>query len=445
MDLNGKKVIVIGAGASGLAASDLLLSLGARVILNDKRADIGDAAAIHGRGAELALGHHDASIFDGVELVVVSPGVPPLPIFAELEARGVEVIGELELAYRFCRARTIAITGTNGKSTVTTLLGEMMRRTGAPTFVGGNLGTPLAAAVSGPAAQGGVLVLEVSSFQLERVRDFAPDVGVLLNVTPDHLDRYPSLDAYAQAKANVFTRGKAAVVPAEDALCIGLARGRGADVHLYGGTNGEVRVINEDIVDEQTSFHFPIRALKLAGRHNEDNACASVLAARLAGADAEAIAAALRETAGLPHRAVVVRELDGVIYVDDSKATNVGAAIAALDGLASPERKAVLIAGGIDKGGSYAPLAERLEKVGRAVVLIGEATPLIERAFASLALPKVRARAMEDAVHTARSLAMPGDVVLLAPACSSFDMFKSYAHRGDVFAAAVRALEGEAR
>lgn len=447
MEIAGKNAVVIGAGASGLAAASLLVREGARVTLNDSRSREalgGVAARAEALGAKLALGGHDRSVFDGADLVVISPGVPPLAVLHEVEARGVEVIAEIELASRFLHGQLIAITGTNGKSTVTTLVGEMMRRTGRPTFVGGNLGEPLSSAVGTDAGRaGGVLVVEVSSFQLERVRRFAPDVAVLLNVTPDHLDRYVSFEAYADAKGNVFTGQRAgahAVVPAGDALSLAQAKRGVAKIHRYGAPDGEVRLEDGAIHDVVSGLSLARSALPLSGRHNEDNACAAALAARLAGASVDAIRDALESFHGLPHRAVVVRELEGVTYVDDSKATNVGAAVAALDGLASRDRKAVLIAGGVDKGGSYAPLAERMRDVGRAVVLIGQASPLIEAAFAPLALPMDHASTMEEAVAKARALAQPGDLVLLAPACSSFDMFRSYAHRGDVFQDAVRAL-----
>lgn len=450
MQVAGKNAVIVGAGASGLAAAALLVRRGARVVVNDGRSRdaLGDTATrAEQAGAELALGGHEEAVFDGADLVVVSPGVPPLPVLDALAARGVEVIGEIELASRFLGGMLIAIGGTNGKSTVTTLVGEMMRRTGRPTFVGGNLGQPLAEAVGTPAgSEGGVAVVEVSSFQLERVRRFAPDVAVLLNVTPDHLDRYPSFEAYAEAKGNAFAAqrpGSHAVVPAGDALCLRLARRSRGTVHSFGGADGEVRLVEGELSDTVTGFTLPRAELPLAGRHNEDNACAAILAARLAGADEGSIRDALREVRGLAHRAVIVRELEGVTYVDDSKATNVGATIAALDGLASPERRAVLIAGGVDKGGSYAPLAERLREVGRAVVLIGQASELIARALEGVGLPIERAETMEEAVSRARKLAQRGDLVLLAPACSSFDMFKSYAHRGDVFQDAVRALAAE--
>ncbi len=439
-------VVVVGAGASGLAAASLLVREGARVTLNDGRPPeklTAVAARVEALGVLLAAGGHDDAVFRDAELVVVSPGVPPLPVLDALQARGVEVIGELELASRFVRGSLIAITGTNGKSTVTTLVGEMMRRTGRPTFVGGNLGEPLSNAVGTEAAESGVLVVEASSFQLERVRDFAPDVAVLLNVTPDHLDRYASFDHYAEAKGNIFrgqSSGASAVIPANDELCARLASGGARVVHRFGAPDGEVRLDGEVIRDIVSGLALARGELLLAGRHNEENACAAALTARLAGADADAIAGALGSVSGLPHRAVSVRELDGVVYVDDSKATNVGAAVAALDGLASPSRRAVLIAGGIDKGGSYAPLVERLQEVGRAVVTMGEAAPLIEQALAGGSLEVARASSMEDAVDKARALARPGDLVLLAPACSSFDMFQSYAQRGDVFQETVRAL-----
>lgn len=444
--LRGKQVLVVGLGRTGASLARHLTGRGARVRACDRRADAAlpdDVADV-----ELVRGTDGPELLDGVDLVVPSPGVPAdSALLREACRRGVPLWSEIELAAREIAAPLVAITGTNGKSTVTTLVGEMMRRTGRPTFVGGNLGRPLSEAVGTEAgAEGGVLVVEVSSFQLERVRHFAPAVAVLLNVSADHLDRYSSFEAYAEAKGNVFAgqrAGSHAIVPSGDALSARLASRSRGTVHLFAGEGGEVRMEGGQLRDGASGLSFPRGELRLAGRHNEDNACAAMLAARLAGADTGAIASALREIRGLAHRAVIVRELDGVTYVDDSKATNVGATVAALDGLASHERRAVLIAGGVDKGGSYAPIAERMREVGRGVVLIGQAADLLERALEGLDLPVERARSMEEAVQRARGMAERGDFVLLAPACSSFDMFTSYAHRGDVFQAAVRALSGE--
>lgn len=448
MDVAGKKCVVIGAGASGLSAARLLLSRGAEVVVNDRRdRDALDerASRLEADGATLALGSHDPAFFEGAALVVLSPGVPPLPELKPVYD-AVEVVGEAELAGRLLTAPLLGITGTNGKSTVTTLVGEMMERSGRPTFVGGNLGVALCDAVGSEAdTPDGCVVAELSSFQLETVSRMRPRVAALLNFTPDHLDRYPSVVAYARAKAKIFVaqgEGDHAVLPAGDAEVAALGpKDPAVAVHEF-GDGGEVRVEDGALLDTATGWSMPADAVRLRGRHNRDNAAAAILMARLAGASGEAMEAALREVGGLPHRAQLVRELDGVAYVDDSKATNVGAAVAALDGLASPARRAVLIAGGIDKGGSYEPLVERLAAVGRAVVLIGKSADLVAKQMASLRLPIRRAASMEAAVVEARALARAGDVVLLAPACSSFDMFRSFAHRGDVFQAAVKALPG---
>jgi UDP-N-acetylmuramoylalanine--D-glutamate ligase len=341
----------------------------------------------------------------------------------------------------------IGITGTNGKSTVTTLVGEMCKQTGRPTFVGGNLGTPFCDVAGTPAADGGYVVVELSSYQLERVERLRVQVGALLNVSEDHLDRYPSFDAYAAAKARLFDcqrAGDAAVVPEGDRICEQLASRGPAAVARFGGPHSAVRVEDGAIVDEQTGKLLAVSQLRMRGAHNLQNACAAALCARLAGVPSAVITQVLSSFAGLPHRMVHVADVDGVGYYDDSKATNVGATMAALDGLAPEVQRIVLIAGGKDKGGDYGPLRDRLAACGRAVVLIGEARPIIERALAGAPYPLESAESMVDAVQRARRLAQPGDAVLLAPACASFDMFRSYAHRGDVFQAAVRELQGGA-
>jgi UDP-N-acetylmuramoylalanine--D-glutamate ligase len=320
----------------------------------------------------------------------------------------------------------------------------MCKATGRPTFVGGNLGTPLVDVVGTPAAEeNGYLVVELSSFQLERVDQFRAHVGVLLNVTDDHLDRYPDFAAYAAAKGRLFvgqTRSDFAVAPAFDELCSAMARASAGSVVLFGGANGEVRRDGDKLIDTVSGLSVPIGELGIQGEHNVDNAAASALVARLAGVPSTHIASVLRSFKGLPHRMQHVGALAGIDFFDDSKATNVGASVAAIIGLGRQNRRVVLIAGGKDKGGSYAPLREVMEAHGSGLILIGEAMPLIESAFAGTNLPLQRATTMADAVQKARALAKPGEAVLLAPACASFDMFRSYAHRGDVFRDDVLAL-----
>jgi len=448
VELAGKSVLVVGLGKSGVAAARLLASRGARVTGNDLRAEDEldpEVHALRQSGVELVLGAHDPELFARVDAIVVSPGVPNLPALAVAERAGVRIASEIELASWFVRGTTIGITGTNGKSTVTTLLGQMCARSGRPTFVGGNLGTPLVDVVGTPAAEpGGYIVVELSSFQLERVDQLHLHGAALLNVTEDHLDRYPSFAAYADAKAAVFhnqTERDFAVVPGGDEFCAQLAARGQARIHRYAGDDGEVRIEAGALIDRDSGLQVPVSEIRLFGRHNLENACASALLARLAGVEPGAIAATLRAFTGLPHRMCHVRTLDDVDYYDDSKATNVGATAAALDGLSDRPGRVVLIAGGKDKGGDYGPLVERMRRIGRSTVLIGEAADVIERALSAAGLRCDRATSLEHAVELAQQYARPGDVVLLAPACASFDMFRSYSHRGEVFAAAVKELE----
>jgi UDP-N-acetylmuramoylalanine--D-glutamate ligase len=389
------------------------------------------------------LGAHPDSAFEGLDLIVVSPGVPPLTQLDQAERRGVPVVSEVELAARFIEAPIVAITGTNGKSTVTTLIGEMCRPLGRPVFIGGNLGRPMIeAAGTGAGARGGLVIAELSSFQLERVSQMKAHVAVLLNVTPDHLDRYPSFEAYAAAKARIFERQGTddfAVLPADTPDLRKLVRSD-ATIVTFGGRDGDVRVVDEALIDMQGTLRVPVGELRIRGSHNVSNACAAALAARLLGVRDDDIASVLREFKGLAHRMQYIRSVGGVEYIDDSKATNVGAAVASIEGLAGSQGKIVLIAGGVDKGGSYEPLRQRLADEGRAVVVLGQAASLLERAFADSSVQLRHATSMSDAVTHAAALAHPGDTVLLAPACSSFDMFRSYAERGDHFQRAVETL-----
>jgi UDP-N-acetylmuramoylalanine--D-glutamate ligase len=308
------------------------------------------------------------------------------------------------------------------------------------TFVGGNLGEPLADHAD---ERFDAVVLEVSSFQMERVDTFRPHVSALLNVTDDHLDRYASFDDYARAKGNAFRRQTGddwAVVPAGDAMCLREAQRGGGRVVTF-GPGGVLDVTDDAVVDRRTDERFSRDDMALPGGHNALNVAAAVACVRPFGVTADTVRRVLREFRGLPHRTALVAEVHGVRFYDDSKGTNVGAAVTALEGLREP--KAVLIAGGRDKGGSYGPLVDALGRKGRAAVLLGEAADAIARAVGDR-VPVRRVASMDEAVRVGAALAQRGDAVLLSPACSSFDMFRDYKHRGDEFVRAVRVLEKEA-
>ncbi len=445
----GKKVTVIGLGRSGGAAAKLAQRKGAAtVVIQDKRdaVDIGDdkVLSVARDGMRLELGAHRADTLTKSDLIIVSPGVPSIDAVTEAERAGVPVISEVEFASWFIDAPYLAVTGTNGKSTVTALSGKMLEAAGIETFVGGNLGTPLSEAVDTPASRAnGAVVIELSSYQLERTYSLKPRVSVLINLTPDHLDRYPSLAEYGAAKQRIFmnqSRAEHAVVPADDAVVHAMARASGASVHTWGSGDADIRVVGDSIVDP-TGEKFALAGLKIRGAHNIENAMAALLAARLFGANARGLRQALYAFEGLPHRMQFVAEDDGIVYLNDSKATNVGAAVKALEGC---DRSVVLIGGGRHKGGSYAPLRPLLRAKGRAMVLIGEATDVMKKELGDV-VPWRVADDMFDAVRVARNLARKGDAVLLAPACSSLDMFENYEERGTVFTAAVRAMAGTSR
>ncbi|MFO7177396.1 MAG: UDP-N-acetylmuramoyl-L-alanine--D-glutamate ligase [Pseudomonadota bacterium] len=434
--LAGRRVIVVGLKKSGIAAAELCRAEGAEVLGTDRepreRLDP-EALAL---GIEIVAGGHAGVPFESADLVVVSPGVPPLPELERAARAGVPVVGELELAAQRLQAPIVAIGGTNGKSTTTTLVGDMVKAAGRSVFVGGNLGTPATRAVG---AGHDVVVLEVSSFQLERAPSFRPKVSVLLGISEDHLDRYPSFAAYAAAKGNAFvnqTADDVAIVPAGDAECERQARRGHGRLVRFGGS-GDYVVEESAVLERASGERFAIDPDRLSGRHNRENAAAAIAAARAVDTASAAIGAALSAFRPLPHRMAFAGSVRGVRFYDDSKGTNVGAAVTALRGLA--EAKAVLIAGGRDKQGAYEPLVAALAERGRAVVLIGEAAERIAAAVGDR-VPVARAGSMEEAVQTAFALARPGDAVLLSPACASFDMFRSYADRGERFVRAVAEL-----
>ncbi len=435
MELANQKVVVVGLGKSGLAAAKLCQSRGAHVVGADRAAASALPAEVRDSGIELQLGEHDPEMLQAADLIVVSPGVPALPSLSKAAEAGVEVIGELELASRFVTAPVLAVGGTNGKSTATSLLAALLESAGLSVFAGANLGRPAAEAVD---ASFDVVVWEVSSFQMERVPTFRPKISVLLNVSEDHLDRYPSFEAYATAKGNAFVNqgdGDVAVIPAGDSVCRTQAE-RGAATVVTFGTGADYAVVEDAVVEDATGERFSLRDAQLFGRHNYENAAAAIAAARAFGVEPGAIRRGIAAFVPLPHRMARVGVLRGVSFYDDSKATNVGAAVTALTGLA--EARAVLIAGGRDKHGSYGPLAVAVQDKARAVVVLGEAADRIAEAVAGQVVVE-RAADMDAAVRIAFELAEPGDAVLLSPACSSFDMFASYAARGEAF---LRAFEG---
>jgi len=436
MELAGKRVVVVGLGKSGVAAAKLCLGRGAHVVGTDSAPAEKLSEEARALGIELVLGGHEGAKFETAQLIVVSPGVPRLAELTSAELAGVEVIGELELASRFIEAPIVAIGGTNGKSTTTTLVGDMFAAAGLKVFVGGNLGIPSAEAVH---ENYDVVVFEVSSFQLERVPSFKPRVSVLLNITEDHLDRYPSFLAYAEAKGNAFAAQNAddfAIVPEGDQDCRQQAK-RGKGKLFSFGSYGDYVVSGRRVTETRSGEVFDLESSALHGRHNLENAAAAIAAARALDLNPKAIRQALSAFRPLPHRMARVASCAGVTFYDDSKGTNVGASVTALRGLS--EARGVLIAGGRDKQGAYEPLVSALEAKGRAVVVIGEAAERIAAAVGSR-VPLLYAESMDDAVEKAFSAAEPGDAVLLSPACSSFDMFKSYADRGDRFVSAVQRL-----
>jgi UDP-N-acetylmuramoylalanine--D-glutamate ligase len=436
----GEKTLVVGLGKSGRAVCDLLLKQGVRVRATDLRPRVefdGALDGIENAGCALTLGAHRIEDFLEADRVIVSPGIPlDIRPLREARDRGVEILGELEWAWRQVGLPVIAVTGTNGKTTTTALIGEMLRQSGMHPFVGGNIGTPLSQwLLSGEQADS--LVLEISSFQLDSAPTFRPDTGVLLNVTEDHLDRYESFDAYVESKFSLFrrqSRSDFAIVNGGDPICkkrIGWIPGQ---VLLFGGPDSEANARIEGravrvSVPGKADLEVSLEKTRLRGVHNGENIMAACLAAACAGVGAEAIQAAVDGFGGFPHRVEFVRTWRGIDFYDDSKATNVGAVVKALAGF---DRPVLLLLGGRDKMGAYEPLIAPLAVTGKRVFAFGEAGP---RIYGSLngKVPSGLYPDLESAFRDAVRLASSGDVVLLSPACASFDSYESYAHRGDHF------------
>jgi UDP-N-acetylmuramoylalanine--D-glutamate ligase len=442
--VEGARVVVVGAARSGVAAAELLAKRGARVTLTDIKAFISEADRLRAAGVKLELGSAEADAVTRADVVVLSPGVPPeLAAVAAASRRGVTVMGELELAARWLRGRVVAITGTKGKSTTTTLVGRMLQSAGRRVLVGGNIGVPLSAQVE-ESTEDTVHVVEASSFQLETTITFHPWIAALLNFSPDHLDRHPDEGAYGRAKSRIFMNQTAAdwaVLNADNGPALRLAADARAQRLYYGVENlAQADVyVERDFIWQRTSEGpaplVPLSAIELAGRHMLSNVVAATAICRAAGASGESIARALAGFKGLEHVMEPVATIGGVRYVNDSKATNVDAASRSIESF----DRVVVILGGRYKGGAFEDLREPLSTRGKGVVAIGEARPLIGKALAHV-VPCVEAQSMAEAVRRATDLARPDGVVLLAPACSSFDMFHDYAHRGRAFKEAVLEL-----
>ena len=447
--LAGRRVTVVGLARSGVAAARLLHEVGAQVtVLDAKPVDaLGpEALALRDAGVRILSGGPNAAAFAGAVLVVVSPGVPlDSPQLAPARAAGLPIIGELELGWRAMEAETIAITGTNGKTTTTALTGALLAEQSRPVLVAGNIGTPLAAhALTFP--RDGLVVAEVSSFQLETIDAFQPRVAAVLNVTPDHLDRHGSFDAYLEAKARIFVNQlptDCAVLNADDPAATALAPRTRARVIWFSRRRPLEHgvFVDDGWVVARLNGHgeviCPLAEMQLRGQHNVENVLAATVCALWLGVGAAAIRGAIGRFRAVEHRIEFVRDLRGVQFYNDSKGTNVASTIKALE---SFEERVVLIAGGKGKGQDFAPLAETARgRVGHAVV-IGEDGPKIAAALAAAGIPVSAAPSMQAAIDAARTQAGRGGVVLLSPACASFDMFDNYEHRGDVFKKLVGAL-----
>jgi UDP-N-acetylmuramoylalanine--D-glutamate ligase len=462
--VNGRRVVVVGAARSGIAAAELLVRRGARVTLTESRGTFDQADRLRQRlgqqGVELELGGHTASTLDAADLIVASPGVAlEQPVFDAARARGVEMIGELELAWRFVKGPVIAVTGTKGKSTTTTLVGRMLRAAGREALVGGNIGVPLSAQVD-EATPATVHVVEVSSFQLETTTTFRPWIALWLNFAADHLDRHPTIESYADAKARIFANQTAddwAVVNADDPVVMAKVADTRAQRLRFSPTGSVDQgfVADGEWIVRRTASGVerlvPVSAVELTGRHMLHNVIAATAVATIAGVPPGAMTAALKGFHGLEHVMEPVATIHGVRFVNDSKATNVEAARRSIESFDGP---VVAIIGGQFKGGDLRELRDPLVDRRGAVVAIGDAAPRVRAALEDVVTVR-DARSMADAVRQGYELAagagLPAGasakagVVVLAPACASFDWFRDYAERGRVFKEAVRALEEDLR
>ncbi|MBZ5498232.1 MAG: UDP-N-acetylmuramoyl-L-alanine--D-glutamate ligase [Acidobacteriia bacterium] len=449
----GQKVLVVGAARSGVASAEFLLSRGAHVVLTDAKSEealtipLAPLRKLAQNSGELVLelGGHKPGSFTHCDFAVISPGVPLAhPLFEETRKAGIPVLAEVELASRHLKGTILGITGSNGKTTTTTLVAELLRGAGLRGFVAGNIGNPLIGLVSA-STPADIYVVELSSFQLESIQAFRPFVGAILNLTPDHLDRYRDFAGYIGAKQRIFmnqTVSDFAVLNDDDTRTAAMAAQVSSTPVLFSRRHEVARgaFVRSGRLVYRDGHHdtdlFPAQEIRLKGGHNLENVLAACAIALLAGAAPGGLAGVVRAFAGVEHRLEFVGEFDGVQYFNDSKATNVDATIKSLEAF---PRNIVLIAGGRDKGGDFLPLRPLVAERVKHLIVIGEAAGKI-RAALSDAVETSEAESLPDAVQFACRRASPGDIVLLAPACASFDMFKNYEHRGRVFKEAVLRL-----
>jgi UDP-N-acetylmuramoylalanine--D-glutamate ligase len=448
MELKNKRVLVVGLGRSGVASAFFLQEQGAKVIVSDSKSEAqlqSEVPALLDRGISIETGRHGERTFRDQDLIVVSPGVPSdQPQLQHARSLGIPVIGEVELAFRFLQGKVLAITGSNGKTTTTTLVGEILAKSGKKTLVGGNIGTPVIS-LAGQSTAESMVALEISSFQLESIQQFRPWIAAILNITPDHLDRHHTFQAYVDAKARIFENqhaGDFAVLNADDPTCVALKDKIKASLLWFSRKqpveNGAF-VKGEEIIFRHNGQEQPVLSrsdIQLKGEHNLENVLAAVAMTMIAGCTPQQVREAVKEFRAVEHRLELVSIINGVTFYNDSKATNVDATVKALESFPGNIH---IILGGKDKGSDYTLLNPLLRERAKRVYLIGAAADKIASQVRN-STAVVRSGTLERAVRQAFESATSGDVVLLAPACASFDQFENYEHRGRVFKELVRSL-----